>query len=493
MKHQEHKKGFWKLLQSIFKISLLGFGGGSALIPVIEEEVVGKGLVTREEYDEDVMAACMTPGALPVEIVAGVGSRTYGAKGMLASAVMIALPGAVMVVLLLSALASSSAATLQIIRYLSIGLSAFIACMLMNYILKTHQEAKQESKKKSILTLLIIIGIFILTGEKNIISILGLEATPIFGLTTIQVLVLAFFIIFYNRLSLHPVRLVVTLIMSILYLSCAGRAEFIDEDLIHYLVYGTMIFLSLQGIIMSFKEDTKEEKHSASIPFQWKTLYHEVIPWVLFTVVLCTPILIYYKESIGYLISGFISSLMSFGGGDAYLTIADGLFINSEMISSSYFYGILVPVVNVLPGSILVKILTGIGYRFGFVSTGSPMGALLCALGGFAVGISASGMIFILVRWLMKSFKNITIVRAIGAYIRPIISGLLLSVVLTMIKTNINTGLALGEPSSITLLITVILIMVGMFMIHLKKSSHLSVMLSSTILGASMMGITLLF
>ena len=62
MKHQEHKKGFWKLLQSILKISLLGFGGGSALIPVIEEEVVGKGLVTREEYDEDVMAACMTQG-----------------------------------------------------------------------------------------------------------------------------------------------------------------------------------------------------------------------------------------------------------------------------------------------------------------------------------------------------------------------------------------------------------------------------------------------
>ena len=45
-----------KLMASIFKIGVVGFGGGTALIPVIEREVVeDQKIVEKSEYDKDVL------------------------------------------------------------------------------------------------------------------------------------------------------------------------------------------------------------------------------------------------------------------------------------------------------------------------------------------------------------------------------------------------------------------------------------------------------
>ena len=56
---------FISMTATMLKIGFIGFGGGSALIPVIEEEVVEKDkIVSEEEFNDDVMIASITPGAL---------------------------------------------------------------------------------------------------------------------------------------------------------------------------------------------------------------------------------------------------------------------------------------------------------------------------------------------------------------------------------------------------------------------------------------------
>ncbi len=63
------------LMQAMLRVGVIGFGGGNALIPVMEKEfVTKKSYVTKEEYDEAVLAASITPGALPVEIACGTAS-----------------------------------------------------------------------------------------------------------------------------------------------------------------------------------------------------------------------------------------------------------------------------------------------------------------------------------------------------------------------------------------------------------------------------------
>ena len=47
----------------MIKVGCMGFGGGNALIPVIEEEAVkDKKLVSCQEYDRTILAATLTPG-----------------------------------------------------------------------------------------------------------------------------------------------------------------------------------------------------------------------------------------------------------------------------------------------------------------------------------------------------------------------------------------------------------------------------------------------
>ena len=72
------KKQF-TFIESMIKVGVIGFGGGNALIPVLEQEVVNeKKLVSKDEYDKSVIAATLTPGALPVEIASGIGLHVGG-------------------------------------------------------------------------------------------------------------------------------------------------------------------------------------------------------------------------------------------------------------------------------------------------------------------------------------------------------------------------------------------------------------------------------
>ena len=120
------KKQF-TFIESMIKVGVIGFGGGNALIPVLEQEVVNeKKLVSKDEYDKSVIAATLTPGALPVEIASGIGLHVGGIGGMLAGGVLMALPGVVFTVLYLMLLSGADSNILQQIQYASIGITAFI-------------------------------------------------------------------------------------------------------------------------------------------------------------------------------------------------------------------------------------------------------------------------------------------------------------------------------------------------------------------------------
>lgn len=188
-----------KLMASIFKIGVVGFGGGTALIPVIEREVVeDQKIVEKSEYDKDVIVASITPGALPVEIATGLGKRAYGAKGMALAAFLMAFPGVLMTVLMLSVLSKVDEKLFVQIECLSIGLTAFISCLLTQYAVKSMQEAKKESVKRFGRAFVIMIAVFILSCGKSVYNILGIKETPVFGLSTVQVLGIAFWNILYT-------------------------------------------------------------------------------------------------------------------------------------------------------------------------------------------------------------------------------------------------------------------------------------------------------
>lgn len=67
------------IFTSFFKIGVIGFGGGSALIPIVEKEIVeDKEWFNEDDYLKHTVIANITPGALPVKLGAVAGYERGG-------------------------------------------------------------------------------------------------------------------------------------------------------------------------------------------------------------------------------------------------------------------------------------------------------------------------------------------------------------------------------------------------------------------------------
>ena len=286
MKEKENKKSFkseFGMMLALLKIGFIGFGGGSALIPVIEKEVVEeRGLVTEEEFDKDVLVASITPGALPMEISTGLGKRAYGVGGMIASALMLAFPGALITVAMLVAMSRLHSGILTQIEILSIGISAFIACLLTEYSRKTLAEARAESKGRWKRAVVILAGVFLLTCGKAIYGILGLEGTPLIHLSTLQVLGVSMFGILYTHCKFNPKNLAISGGLILGYIACLSF-DFPYEQYICNGLKFAMIILAVWGLVRSILEDGQKKKVSP------KKMLQEEAAWILFFVALSVP------------------------------------------------------------------------------------------------------------------------------------------------------------------------------------------------------------
>lgn len=86
-------KGLLEVFISFFKIGAFTFGGGYAMIPLIEEEVVNrKEWVTKEEFLDALVVSQSLPGAISVNCSLFVGNELYGIKGGVVALLGVALP-----------------------------------------------------------------------------------------------------------------------------------------------------------------------------------------------------------------------------------------------------------------------------------------------------------------------------------------------------------------------------------------------------------------
>ena len=81
------------------KLSLFSFGGGYVMFPILMREIETNGLVTMSELADIIVIAGMSPGAVAVNAAVGVGFRSAGLEGAMAAFLGIAIPCAVIVIL----------------------------------------------------------------------------------------------------------------------------------------------------------------------------------------------------------------------------------------------------------------------------------------------------------------------------------------------------------------------------------------------------------
>lgn len=89
---------FFKLFTSFFKVGAFTFGGGWAMIAIIEKEIVTKNKwIGKEEFLDLLAIAQAMPGILAVNIAVVMGDRLKGIKGSLCAALGTILPSFFMI------------------------------------------------------------------------------------------------------------------------------------------------------------------------------------------------------------------------------------------------------------------------------------------------------------------------------------------------------------------------------------------------------------
>ncbi len=126
------------LFLSFFKIGLFGFGGGYAILSLIQHEIEQYGWMGQQEFVDMVAISQMTPGPIGINAATYVGYTVTGSVwGSVLTTFALILPSLIIMLTLCTIYVRLKdnvyvAGTLQGLRYVVIGLIASAALLLMN-------------------------------------------------------------------------------------------------------------------------------------------------------------------------------------------------------------------------------------------------------------------------------------------------------------------------------------------------------------------------
>lgn len=130
---------YLQLFYAFFKIGLFGFGGGAAMIPLIQFELVERyGWITSAEFANMVAASQMTPGPIGINCATYAGYLASGnVFGAALATFAVVLPSFIIMLLVAKALTKFKnnryvEGAMQGLRPVIVGLIAAAALLLMN-------------------------------------------------------------------------------------------------------------------------------------------------------------------------------------------------------------------------------------------------------------------------------------------------------------------------------------------------------------------------
>ena len=87
------------LLLTFFKIGAFTFGGGYAMLPLIQEEVLKKGWLSEQALVDFIAVSESTPGPFAVNIATYIGSQTGGILGSVCATLGVVLPSFIIILI----------------------------------------------------------------------------------------------------------------------------------------------------------------------------------------------------------------------------------------------------------------------------------------------------------------------------------------------------------------------------------------------------------
>jgi len=478
---EEKKKNFWTVLLSFLKVGTIGFGGGAALIPVIETELVeNKKWMDKRQFDIAIAVSSISPASLPVSLCS-----MWDTRYALLSAYAYALPGPFIYLILLTFFAFIGKQGREFLSFASVGLIAFVLFLLCRFIQRNYSRGVSQGLRKRFI--LIIVFSFLLTGGRAINGIaemlfgfktFGLELPkPWFAIDIIQLMLLTIFVICFVGNSTSQKKMGAAIIVALLYALAVGKEDILDE----FALPLAAIMLVMTGGSIAYdvlKKKTKTEKKP--LDFNFKHLRN----LLLFILIALAFTGIVYTTTMDNNVWDFskkvvTSSLTSFGGGEVYIAVAENAFVDTEFISADIFHTQIVGIANSMPGPVLVAIATGVGFTYGNENY-NPIIGWMFGLLGLSLSITATAFGALLLLMFFDILKHSPRLHMVIQYIMPVVCGLLITTALTLLKTSAAVITKVGAFNPFLAVGIVLLLCFVMLFLHRKyKVNDLMMLLVS--------------
>ncbi|MDD6308068.1 MAG: chromate transporter [Clostridia bacterium] len=160
----------WKLIVSFFKIGLFTFGGGYAMLPVIEREITDKRqwCSTDELLDCYAIAQC-TPGVIAVNTATFIGYKIKGAWGGVVATAAVVSPSLIIISIIAAFI--QNFAGLSVVQHGLAGIRIAVSALVINTLIKMFRKSVKGAT--GVLIFLAALALTLFMGISPLYIVLG--------------------------------------------------------------------------------------------------------------------------------------------------------------------------------------------------------------------------------------------------------------------------------------------------------------------------------
>ena len=151
-------KLLWQLFLAFARVGVMTFGGGYAMIPILEREIVDRhGWATEEELMDYYAVGQCTPGVIAVNTATFIGYKTAGTLGGIVATLGVVFPSVVIITVIAGIL--TSFAEVPAVKSAFAGIRVCVCVLIFNAVLKLWKKAVVDKA-----TLALFLGVFLLSA-----------------------------------------------------------------------------------------------------------------------------------------------------------------------------------------------------------------------------------------------------------------------------------------------------------------------------------------
>jgi len=163
-------KLLWDIFWAFFRIGILTFGGGYAMMPMLQKETVDRyhWATSEELLDYFSLSQCL-PGIIAVNVATFVGTKIKGLAGAVTAALGVTTPSFIIIVIV--AMILQRVTDLSIMDHAFAGIRIAVAALIFHSVLKLSKSSLKTKLAVVIFGCAVLLSVF--TGISPIVIVVG--------------------------------------------------------------------------------------------------------------------------------------------------------------------------------------------------------------------------------------------------------------------------------------------------------------------------------